>query len=102
MILDGAWCSLYCRHRIWALEMEVLREIPTKSGACFVLCAACFGSLMDLFQEKNLTTMDENCFSSELMTYLSAHREADQFALVGHSTGCQNAIHFLKVGQLCC
>lgn len=34
---------------------------------------------------------------SELLWYLSCHRSAEYFALVGHSTGCQNSIHFLKV-----
>ena len=34
-----------------------------------------------------------------LMNYLVCHRDADHFALVGHSTGCQNAIHFLKHGD---
>ena len=33
-----------------------------------------------------------------LMNYLVCHHEADNFALVGHSTGCQNSIHFLKHG----
>ena len=32
----------------------------------------------------------------ELMNYLNVHRGANQIALVGHSTGCQNSIHFLK------
>lgn len=32
-----------------------------------------------------------------LMWYLSCHRSGKEFALVGHSTGCQNSIHFLKV-----
>ena len=27
------------------------------------------------------------------------HHDAEEFALVGHSTGCQNSIHFLKYGQ---
>lgn len=35
----------------------------------------------------------------KLLEYLSAHHDAEQFALVGHSTGCQNSIHFLKYGQ---
>jgi hypothetical protein len=34
---------------------------------------------------------------SELMFYMTCHRSAESFALVGHSTGCQNSIHFLKV-----
>ena len=34
-----------------------------------------------------------------LMEYLSYHRSAEVFALVGHSTGCQNSIHFLKHGK---
>jgi pimeloyl-ACP methyl ester carboxylesterase len=36
----------------------------------------------------------------ELMAYLHCHRSAESFALVGHSTGCQNSIHFLKHGPL--
>ncbi|KAL7531438.1 hypothetical protein ACHAXR_004043 [Thalassiosira sp. AJA248-18] len=31
-----------------------------------------------------------------LMDYLVCHHSAQRFALVGHSTGCQNSIHFLK------
>eukprot|EP00560_Eucampia_antarctica_P002745 CAMPEP_0197834650 /NCGR_PEP_ID=MMETSP1437-20131217/23192_1 /TAXON_ID=49252 ORGANISM="Eucampia antarctica, Strain CCMP1452" /NCGR_SAMPLE_ID=MMETSP1437 /ASSEMBLY_ACC=CAM_ASM_001096 /LENGTH=333 /DNA_ID=CAMNT_0043439511 /DNA_START=19 /DNA_END=1021 /DNA_ORIENTATION=- len=34
-----------------------------------------------------------------LMEYLTHHRNADIFAIVGHSTGCQNSIHFLKHGH---
>jgi len=37
---------------------------------------------------------------SVLMLYLKHHRSADNFALIGHSTGCQNSIHFLKHGPL--
>ena len=36
---------------------------------------------------------------SALMRYLNAHRSGETFALVGHSTGCQNSIHFLKNGD---
>lgn len=35
----------------------------------------------------------------KLLDYLSTHHDAEQFALVGHSTGCQNSIHFLKYGN---
>ena len=35
----------------------------------------------------------------KLLHYLVTHHDASQFALVGHSTGCQNSIHFLKYGQ---
>ena len=35
----------------------------------------------------------------QLLAYLMTHHDAEQFALVGHSTGCQNSIHFLKYGQ---
>lgn len=31
-----------------------------------------------------------------LLKYLSSHRNATQFAMVGHSTGCQNSVHLLK------
>ena len=34
-----------------------------------------------------------------LMEYLVCHHSANQFALVGHSTGCQNSIHLLKHGK---
>lgn len=27
------------------------------------------------------------------------HHSAENFALVGHSTGCQNSIHLLKYGR---
>lgn len=33
---------------------------------------------------------------SALLNYLVCHHNADQFAFVGHSTGCQNSVHFLK------
>jgi hypothetical protein len=36
---------------------------------------------------------------SALMWYLSCHRSASTFAIVGHSTGCQNCVHFSKYGQ---
>jgi triacylglycerol esterase/lipase EstA (alpha/beta hydrolase family) len=34
-----------------------------------------------------------------LMEYLVCHHSAERFALVGHSTGCQNSIHLLKHGR---
>ena len=34
-----------------------------------------------------------------LMEYLTCHHSAERFALVGHSMGCQNSIHFLKHGR---
>ena len=37
------------------------------------------------------------CCYSELMWYLSCHRSAETFCLIGHSTGCQNSVHWLKV-----
>jgi hypothetical protein len=36
-------------------------------------------------------------YYSELMMYLTSHRGAKDFTLIGHSTGCQNSVHFLKV-----
>jgi pimeloyl-ACP methyl ester carboxylesterase len=36
---------------------------------------------------------------SKLMEYLIRHHHADKFALIGHSTGCQNAIHLTKYGE---
>jgi len=33
---------------------------------------------------------------AKLISYLQGHRGATQFAMVGHSTGCQNFVHFLK------
>jgi len=36
---------------------------------------------------------------AKLMTYLVCHHGAESFALVGHSTGCQNAVHFLASGD---
>ena len=33
------------------------------------------------------------------MNYLKHHRSAKNFALVGHSTGCQNSVHFMKYGN---
>ena len=32
----------------------------------------------------------------ELMHYLCSHRQAQDFCLIGHSTGCQDAIHLLQ------
>lgn len=34
-----------------------------------------------------------------LMEYLVCHHSAERFALVGHSTGCQNSVHLLKYGR---
>jgi pimeloyl-ACP methyl ester carboxylesterase len=36
---------------------------------------------------------------SDLLQYLIHHRGAQNFAFVGHSTGCQNSVHFLKYGN---
>lgn len=34
-----------------------------------------------------------------LMDYLVCHHSANNFAFVGHSTGCQNSMHLLKYGR---
>jgi len=36
---------------------------------------------------------------SSLLRYLIHHRKAETFAFVGHSTGCQNSMHFIKYGD---
>lgn len=36
---------------------------------------------------------------SDLMRYLIHHRNAEIFAFVGHSTGCQNSVHLCKYGD---
>jgi len=33
---------------------------------------------------------------TSLLSYLKEHRNGEHFAIIGHSTGCQNIIHFLK------
>ena len=33
------------------------------------------------------------------MMYLKHQRGAECFAMIGHSTGCQNSVHFLKVNK---
>lgn len=33
---------------------------------------------------------------AQLLLYLKTHHNAESVAMVGHSTGCQNSIHFLK------
>lgn len=38
----------------------------------------------------------------ELFEYLSDHRNGEEFALVGHSTGCQDAVCFLETAQSKC
>jgi Protein of unknown function (DUF1749) len=35
----------------------------------------------------------------ELLNYLVCHRGAETFCIVGHSTGCQNAVHYLAHGH---
>lgn len=39
---------------------------------------------------------DELC---DLMTYLIHHHDAQNFTFVGHSTGCQNSVHFMKYAK---
>ncbi|VEU34125.1 unnamed protein product [Pseudo-nitzschia multistriata] len=42
-------------------------------------------------------SLDRDCSEiEELMKYLCEYRNAEEFALVGHSTGCQDAVHFLQ------
>jgi pimeloyl-ACP methyl ester carboxylesterase len=36
---------------------------------------------------------------TELLSFLQTYRGAHQYVLVGHSTGCQNAVHYLKHGK---
>lgn len=34
-----------------------------------------------------------------LINYLAVHRSAENVCIVGHSTGCQNSVHFMKHGN---
>ncbi|KAL3936257.1 MAG: hypothetical protein SGBAC_008383 [Bacillariaceae sp.] len=41
-------------------------------------------------------SLDQDCDElQELMEFLISHRNAQEFCLLGHSTGCQDAVHFL-------
>ncbi|GAX28541.1 hypothetical protein FisN_12Hh091 [Fistulifera solaris] len=45
-------------------------------------------------------TLDRDVQDLEaLLVYLQTHRHAESFALVGHSTGCQCIVHYLKTKQ---
>ena len=35
----------------------------------------------------------------KLMRYLNHHRNGEKFAIIGHSTGCQDAVYYMKHGE---
>eukprot|EP00535_Pseudo-nitzschia_heimii_P011410 CAMPEP_0197198236 /NCGR_PEP_ID=MMETSP1423-20130617/33269_1 /TAXON_ID=476441 /ORGANISM="Pseudo-nitzschia heimii, Strain UNC1101" /LENGTH=357 /DNA_ID=CAMNT_0042652067 /DNA_START=80 /DNA_END=1152 /DNA_ORIENTATION=+ len=65
-----------CRERSWSLVQPVLSSSYLGFGS---------GSL-----DRDVAELDE------LIGYLKEHRNGRSFAIVGHSTGCQDAVHFLK------
>lgn len=65
-----------CHQHNWSLVQPILSSSYTGFG---------HGSL-----DRDVEELEE------LMDFLVTNRNADQFCLVGHSTGCQDAIHFLK------
>ena len=48
----------------------------------------------------NTSLENDSIEIQKLLTYLSCHRRGQTFAIVGHSTGCQNAIHLMKYGDM--
>ena len=65
-----------CRKNSWSLVQPILSSSYTGFG---------HGSL-----KRDCVELEE------LMKYLIEYRNAQEFCLVGHSTGCQNAVHFLE------
>jgi pimeloyl-ACP methyl ester carboxylesterase len=65
-----------CHEQNWSLVQPVLSSSYLGFG---------HGSL-----ERDVSELEE------LMEYLSVHRNGTEFAIVGHSTGCQDAICFLE------
>ena len=68
--------EIACKESNWSLVQPILSSSYTGFG---------HGSLKRDCQELE-----------ELMDYLMKYRDAEEFALIGHSTGCQNAVHFLE------
>lgn len=71
-----------CIEHDWSLVQPVLSSSYTGFG---------HGSL-----ERDCTELQE------LIQYLSEFRNGQQFALVGHSTGCQDAVYFLRHAKPSC
>lgn len=65
-----------CHENDWSLVQPILSSSYTGFG---------HGSLDNDVQELE-----------QLLEYLIIHRQGERFCLVGHSTGCQDAVHFLK------
>eukprot|EP00980_Cylindrotheca_fusiformis_P029678 scaffold23693_cov157-Cylindrotheca_fusiformis.AAC.2 len=71
--------EMACQENDWSLVQPILSSSYTGFG---------HGSL------------DRDCAElEELMRFLIEYRNAETFCLVGHSTGCQDAVHFLKNAQ---
>lgn len=75
---------LYCKHHTSTL-LNIINTQP-------ILSSSYLG-----FGQSSLSN-DTNEIV-KLMDYLVFHHSAENFALVGHSTGCQNSIHLLKYGR---
>lgn len=76
--------SIYCKHHTSTL-LNIINTQP-------ILSSSYLG-----FGQSSLSN-DTNEIV-KLMDYLVCHHSAENFALVGHSTGCQNSIHLLKYGR---
>jgi hypothetical protein len=71
--------NIACNKRDWSLVQPITSSSYTGFG---------HGSLARDCQELE-----------ELMQFLIDYRNAEEFALVGHSTGCQDAVYFLEKGK---
>ncbi|KAG7347420.1 DUF1749 domain containing protein [Nitzschia inconspicua] len=67
-----------CRQHEWSLVQPILSSSYTGFG---------HGSLQRDCDELQ-----------ELLSYLISYRNGKEFAIIGHSTGCQDAVYFLKHG----
>lgn len=71
--------ELACKESDWSLVQPILSSSYTGFG---------HGSL------------DQDCAElEELMQFLIQYRNAEKFCLIGHSTGCQDAVHFLGTAK---
>jgi hypothetical protein len=71
--------EIACKENDWSLVQPVLSSSYTGFG---------HGSL-----DRDCTELEE------LMRFLIEYRNAEEFCLVGHSTGCQDAVHFLGTAK---
>jgi pimeloyl-ACP methyl ester carboxylesterase len=82
---------------LWPVPYTVRLERACRDAGCWSLVQPVLSGSYTGFGHGSLDR--DAAELDELLQFLCLHRRAEQVAIVGHSTGCQDIVHYLKHGK---